>query len=135
MNWVTRMTVDERERFRQAVIQTIREIPAGSVTNYGELARVLGRPGNARSVGRIISEWKGGGEAIPFHRVVASDGKLIGGWAFEHPEIMKQRLLDEAVPFRGEYQVDIQRCFWSPAADEVDEFDNVPLVKDRRFER
>ena len=55
----------------------------------------------------------GGSAGIPFHRVVASDGKLVGGWAFGHPEVMKQLLLDENVPFKGEYQVEIRACFWS----------------------
>ena len=121
------MTIEERERFRRDVIGAIRKIPAGSVTNYGELARALGRPANARLVGRIISEWNGGSDGIPFHRVVAADGKLIGGWAFGHPEVMKQMLVDEAVPFRAEYQVDIRRCFWSPAPDEMDHFDDIPI--------
>ncbi len=122
---VTRMTIDERERFRRAVIDAIRQIPAGHVTNYGELARALGRPGNARLVGRIISEWNGGSDGIPFHRVVGADGSLIGGWAFGHPEVMKQLLVDEHVPFRAEYRVDIRACFWSPAPDEMDDLDEI----------
>ena len=129
------MTIDERERFRRPVIDAIRRIPAGSVTNYGELARALGRPGNARMVGRIISEWSGGFGEIPFHRVVGHDGKLVGGWAFGHPEVMKQLLVDEEVPFRGEYQVDLRRCFWSPAADEVNDFHDIPILKDDIAER
>ena len=132
---VTEMTIEERERFRRAVIEAIRQIPAGSVTNYGELARALGKPGRARLVGRIISEWNDTSGRIPFHRVVGSDGKLVGGWSFGHPEVMKQLLVDEEVPFKGEYQVDIRRCFWSPATDEMHDFDGIPIVEDSLSER
>jgi methylated-DNA-protein-cysteine methyltransferase-like protein len=132
---VTHVTVHEREQFRRAVIAAIRAIPAGSVTNYGELARALGKPGRARLVGRIISEWNGAESGIPFHRVVASDGRLIGGWAFGHPEVMKQLLVDEDVPFRSEYRVDINRCFWSPAADEVHQLDDISRLEDGLDER
>jgi methylated-DNA-protein-cysteine methyltransferase-like protein len=125
------MTLDERERFRRAVIAAVRQIPSGSVTSYGELARALGKPGRARLVGRIIAEWNGDGDAIPFHRVVGSNGDLLGGWAFGHPEVLKQRLLDEGVPFKREYRVDILACFWSPAPDEMDHFDRISRVEDR----
>jgi methylated-DNA-protein-cysteine methyltransferase-like protein len=127
---VSHMTVEKHGQFRTAVIEAIRQIPAGSVTSYGELASVLGRPGNARLVGRIVASSNDDSQEVPFHRVVASDGRLIGGWAFGHPEIMKQMLVEEGVPFRNEYQVDMRRCFWSPAADEVDEFNNIPRLED-----
>jgi methylated-DNA-protein-cysteine methyltransferase related protein len=122
----------EQAAFRQAVWRTVRRIPEGSVTTYGEIARSLGRPRNARLVGQVMritpAELN-----LPCHRVVASSGELTGGWFFGHPAVMKGLLVDEGVPFRGEYVVDLRRCFWSPldgaATDEMDDLDLIPGVE------
>ncbi len=97
----------------------MRRIPPGSVTTYGEIARSLGRPRNARLVGQVM-RFTPQDLNLPCHRVVASSGELTGGWYFGHPEIMKGLLLDEGVPFRGEYVVDLRRCFWSPVDADAD---------------
>jgi methylated-DNA-protein-cysteine methyltransferase-like protein len=122
----------EQAAFRQAVWRTVRRIPEGSVTTYGEIARSLGRPRNARLVGQVMritpAELN-----LPCHRVVASSGELTGGWFFGHPAVMKGLLVDEGVPFRGDYVVDLRRCFWSPldgaATDEMDDLDLIPGVE------
>src|SRR5690606_9572998 len=72
---------------------------------------------------------------LPFHRVVNREGFLSGGWAFGHPEVMKQRLLAEGVLFRSEYIVDLARCHWMPdgssaATDEMNDLEQVALFDD-----
>jgi methylated-DNA-protein-cysteine methyltransferase-like protein len=123
-------TESEQAAFRHAVWDTVRRIPVGSVTTYGEIARALGRPRNARLVGQVmrITPFE---LNVPCHRVVASSGELTGGWFFGHPAVMRGLLEDEGVPFRGEYVVDLRRCFWSPgdvtpATDEMDDLDLIP---------
>jgi methylated-DNA-protein-cysteine methyltransferase-like protein len=127
----------EQAAFRQAVWRTVSHIPEGSVTTYGEIARALGRPRNARLVGQVM-RMTPAELNLPCHRVVASSGELTGGWYFGHPAVMKRLLLDEDVPFRGEYVVDLRRCFWSPvdgaAADEMDDLDLVAGTEDGRDE-
>lgn len=54
------------ERVRDAVAA----VPAGSVTCYGDVARVTGTP-SPRLVGRVLSE---DGADLPWHRVLHSDG-------------------------------------------------------------
>ena len=118
----------EKSAFRHAVWGIVRRIPRGSVTTYGEIARSLGRPRNARLVGQVM-RFTPQELNLPCHRVVASSGELTGGWYFGHPAIMKGLLLDEGVPFRGEYVVDLRRCFWSAVdvdgapPDEMDDLD------------
>lgn len=51
-------------------------IPSGRVATYGQLARLLRRPGLARFVGRTLS--KNRNPKIPCHRVVRSDGSVGG---------------------------------------------------------
>ncbi len=55
---------------------------------------------------------------LPCHRVVNRYGELSGGWHFGHPDVMKQLLMAEGVPFIAEYRVDLRRCLWLPWEDE-----------------
>jgi len=120
----------QQPRFADQVYEIVRRIPTGCVTTYGDIARALGDPRGARQVGWAIA----GSPAeldVPFHRVVNRDGFLSGGWAFGHPEIMKQRLLADGVRFVDEYTVDMKRCRWIPgdgssAADEMDDLEQSP---------
>jgi methylated-DNA-protein-cysteine methyltransferase-like protein len=52
--------------------------------------------------------------SVNAHRVVNRYGELSGGWAWGHPDIMKQLLLDEGVTFVSEYRVNLERHFWMP---------------------
>ena len=121
-------------RFADDVFALVARIPVGMVTTYGDLARALGEPRGARQVGWAIAGSPSGLD-LPFHRVVNREGFLSGGWAFGHPEVMKQRLVAEGVPFRDEYTVDIQRCHWIPGDDsatphEVHDLEQVSFFDD-----
>ncbi|MDD2817570.1 MAG: methylated-DNA--[protein]-cysteine S-methyltransferase [Candidatus Nanopelagicales bacterium] len=75
--------------FRQRVWESMREIPAGEVATYGELAIDAGSPGAARAAGTTC----GSNQIalfVPCHRVVASNG--IGGYQFGLD--LKQDLLE-----------------------------------------
>ena len=43
------------EKLIYEVLSVVEEIPAGRVATYGQIARLIGRPRNARLVGRILS--------------------------------------------------------------------------------
>ena len=114
------------------VYEVVARIPYGRVTTYGAIARSLGSVRGARMVGWVMHgvppELN-----LPCHRVVNRAGFLSGGWHFGHPDVMRDRLLEEGVPFRSEYEVDLERCLWlpwedepSPTADEVDDLNLVP---------
>jgi methylated-DNA-[protein]-cysteine S-methyltransferase len=88
--------------FRRAVFAATRALGPGEITSYGEIARVVGRPGAARAVGAAL----GGNPypiVVPCHRVLAADGALTG---FSAPggTITKRRMLEiEGAPgFRQE---------------------------------
>src|SRR5262245_15061425 len=74
--------------FTCRVIAAVRKIPPGRVTTYGDIARLAGRPRAARAVGNIM---RGGGvPGLPYHRVIASAGRL-GGYGGN--ELLKAALL------------------------------------------
>jgi methylated-DNA-protein-cysteine methyltransferase-like protein len=112
------------------VYDVVARIPYGRATTYGAIARTIGSVRGARMVGWVLHAVPEELD-LPCHRVVNRAGFLSGGWHFGHPDIMRDRLLAEGVPFRGEYEVDLERCLWLPwedgssASDEMDDFDSV----------
>ena len=63
--------------FQREVWRALREIPLGTTASYGEIARRVGRPGAARAVGDA-NRRNPVGIAIPCHRVIGGDGRLVG---------------------------------------------------------
>ena len=63
--------------FQRRVWAALRRIPAGTVTTYGRLARVLGQPTACRAVGRANGA-NPVGIVVPCHRVIGANGALTG---------------------------------------------------------
>jgi methylated-DNA-protein-cysteine methyltransferase-like protein len=98
----------------EAVLDLVERIPVGRVMSYGAIAEYLagtyGR-GSARRVGTIMAQHGG---SVPWHRVVAANGRTPPG----HEETARRRLLAEGVTFRGSH-VNMAAHAWFPS--EVDE--------------
>ncbi len=62
--------------FKQKVLALVKNIPAGQVMSYKQVAIKAGRPKAYRAVGNILN--KNYDPHIPCHRVVRSDGRLGG---------------------------------------------------------
>ena len=114
------MTADPERSypFAERVYAIVAAIPHGRVTTYGLIARALGDARAARMVGWALRRTPPG-RHIPAHRVVNRIGFLSGGWYFGHPDVMRERLLAEDVPFSAEYEVDLRAVVWDPS-DEPD---------------
>ncbi len=63
--------------FQQRVWLALRRIPYGSTATYGEIAAELGNPQSGRAVGAANGR-NPISIIVPCHRVVGSDGKLVG---------------------------------------------------------
>lgn len=63
--------------FQQRVWGELRRIPWGETRSYGDVAKAIGDPAAAREVGRANGE-NLIAIVIPCHRVIGSDGKLVG---------------------------------------------------------
>jgi methylated-DNA-[protein]-cysteine S-methyltransferase len=63
--------------FRQRVWALLREIPYGETRSYGDLARTLGDRNLAQAVGTANGR-NPIAVVVPCHRVVGSDGSLVG---------------------------------------------------------
>ncbi len=94
------------DRIALDILAVVAAIPAGCVASYGQIARLIGRPRNARLVGKVLSRADGYGE-YPCHRVVNHMGRLVPGW-------LEQRTLlqAEGVSFKPDGCVDMKACQW-----------------------
>ncbi len=81
----------ESTPFAARVIAAVRNIPAGQVKSYAEVAAMSGSPKASRAVGNIMAR-NTIPLVIPCHRVVASGGRL-GGFSSPQGLEMKTRLL------------------------------------------
>ena len=63
--------------FQHLVWLQLQQISYGQTTTYGGIATVLGRPNASQAVGQAVGA-NPVSIAVPCHRVVGADGKLIG---------------------------------------------------------
>lgn len=102
--------------FPRRVIMVVARVPRGRVTTYGRIAAALGSPRASHVVGSALAHLPTGHD-LPAHRVVNRVGYLSGAEAWGNPEIMRDLLREEGVPFRAEWKVDLDACVWDPADD------------------
>lgn len=99
------------EGFYNRVYALIARIPEGQVTTYGDLARMLGRPRNARLVGWAMRRCP---EGVPWYRVVNSQGRLSVRARYPDGKLMQQALLEEeGVVFDAEGRIDLEKYAWA----------------------
>jgi O-6-methylguanine DNA methyltransferase len=92
--------------FFDQVYEIVAMIPKGQVVSYGQIARMLGHPRAARTVGWALSACP---EHLPWQRVIKADGSVTGG---EFAELRRALLIEENVPFLLDGRVDIEKCEW-----------------------
>lgn len=63
--------------FQQRVWSALREVPAGATASYGEIAKRIGRPKEAKEVAEACG-MNPVAVAIPCHRIVKADGSISG---------------------------------------------------------
>jgi len=101
------LDLEDRPAWDRTVLGAVAGLRRGSTASYGEIARIIGRPGAARAVGGAVGR-NPVSLAIPCHRVIAGDGTLGGyggGWWGSREErlALKRELLGrEGVRLRDE---------------------------------
>ena len=111
------MAVLSREARLRRIWETIKDIPEGSVANYGQVAEIAGIPRGARQVAYALRHAPKEME-LPWHRVITASGKSafkLDSAAFRR---QRDRLAEEGVPFiNGKVNLDTYR--WQPDLDEL----------------
>lgn len=101
-----------RHAFTDRVIQTVRDIPAGKVATYGQIARLAGSPRAARQVARILHACSAK-EGLPWHRVVNREGR-IALKPFQGFEEQRRLLEREGIRLDSSGTIDLRRFLWLP---------------------
>lgn len=99
--------------FYQKVYALVKTIPVGKVTSYGAIAKALGSPQSARTVGYAMNA-SHHQEDVPAHRVVNRNGVLTGKHHFSGTHAMQQLLEEEGIMVENDQIVDFQKHFWQP---------------------
>ena len=95
-----------------AFCDVVRQIPAGTVATYGQIARLAGMPRCARLVGYAMAACSD--PTVPCHRVVDRFGGTKAAFDTLAPGTQRALLEAEGVPFRPDGTVDLGRCQWDP---------------------
>jgi methylated-DNA-protein-cysteine methyltransferase-like protein len=100
------------DSFFEQVYRVVRRIPPGQVATYGQIARILGAPRAARTVGWALHDLPAGSD-VPWQRVVNGRGFIsleargMGG------AIQRALLEEEGVRFDLDGRIDLAAHGWS----------------------
>ena len=95
----------------QPVLTILALVPCGKLVSYGQLADLAGLPGKARWVGQVLQRQDT--TQLPWHRVLASDGRLSLAKGSEGWQEQRQRLQAEGIILRGD-RVPMAQYRWQP---------------------
>lgn len=99
--------------FRERVLDVVRSIPRGKVTNYGTVALLAGRPRAARQVGGILYGLRSTESDVPWQRVINVQGG-ISTYKVGSGELQVALLRAEGVVVEDD-RVDLKRFGWRPS--------------------
>ena len=97
--------------FFEQVYQAVRRIPPGKVATYGQIARLLGKPRAARTVGWALHSLPGGSD-VPWQRVVNAKGTISLDARGPGGAIQRALLEAEGITFDDEDRIDLQTHGW-----------------------
>lgn len=121
------MNVVNDKLYREHVYAIVRQIPAGLVMTYGQLAIILGDGYTARTVGYVMH---GAGDDVPWQRVINSQGKCSTG-RLTIPMNLQQELLEaEGVVFNASGKCDLGKFQWFPDGFEPEEDGQISLFEE-----
>lgn len=95
--------------FKTEVYSIVKEIPAGKLLTYGQIACLAGKPSGSRQVGYALHHAPPALN-LPCHRVVNSTGKTAPGWA-EQRELLEK----EGISFKTNGCADLKKHLWKEA--------------------
>jgi methylated-DNA-protein-cysteine methyltransferase-like protein len=105
--------VNEAPELYEKTYLVVRQIPAGMVSSYSDIAQVVGGGCDARTVGYALGELGAHAKDVPWQRVVSRDGTIS-----TRGLLQAQLLVDEGVAFDRQDRVLMARHRWpGPTAE------------------
>jgi methylated-DNA-protein-cysteine methyltransferase-like protein len=93
------------------VYEMVCSVPEGKVASYGQIARLIGLPRNARQVGYALAALPEEHE-VPWHRVVNSKGEISARTKACYEDYQRILLEDEGVEFNPAGRIYLQQFRW-----------------------
>ena len=98
--------------FFERAYQMVRHIPPGRVATYGQIARLLGMPRAARTVGWALHSLPEGSD-VPWQRVINAKGTISLG-SHGHGGALQRAMLEaEGIVFDDQGHVDLDVHGWT----------------------
>jgi methylated-DNA-protein-cysteine methyltransferase-like protein len=97
--------------FFEQVYEIVRLIPPGKVATYGQVARLLGNPRAARTVGWALHSMPEGSD-VPWQRVINARGTVSLGARGSGGAIQRALLESEGIVFDAEGRIDMKAYTW-----------------------
>jgi len=95
----------------QTIWLLVSQIPEGRVATYGQIARMVGLPRGARTVGWALHSLPAG-SGVPWHRVISAPGRIRRSGQ-EHEVALQRALLEaEGVEVGTGGTVSLERFGW-----------------------
>jgi methylated-DNA-protein-cysteine methyltransferase related protein len=98
--------------FTEKVVEIIKNIPAGKIMTYGQIARLAGSPKGARQVVRILHSMSKKYQ-LPWHRVINSHGEIVLRDA-ESSSVQELLLQSEGIEFIDDRHIDLKQYQFHP---------------------
>ncbi len=105
--------------FARSVYALVSAIPSGSVTSYGMVAAMAGRPHAPRAVGGALSALPEDLD-VPWWRVIGSSGRISTSSIHHTAQIQRALLENEGVRLTERGRIDWDVHGWSPEAGHID---------------
>lgn len=102
----------ERSKRWQRIYRVVRQIPAGKVATYGQVAALADLPGHARQVGYALHALTDAEDDVPWQRVINSRGEISARSEPGSEPLQRVILESEGVVFDDRGRVDLKRFRW-----------------------
>ncbi|NJN38295.1 MAG: methylated-DNA--[protein]-cysteine S-methyltransferase [Acaryochloridaceae cyanobacterium CSU_3_4] len=98
----------------EQIYMLVRQIPAGKVATYGQIATLLDKPGHARQIGYALYRVEVDAD-IPWHRVVNAQGMISESPQRQGNDDLQRLLLEqEEITFNAQGKLNLRRYRWHP---------------------
>ncbi len=110
------MGTSNDKAYKEKVYELVRQIPAGRVMTYGQIAAVLGEGYTPRTVGYAMHS--ADSENVPWQRVINSQGKCSTGRMTIPMNLQQQMLEQEGVIFDAKGRCDLSKYLFPTEPDD-----------------
>ncbi len=105
------LPVPHMARIYDQIYAQVCRIPEGRVATYGQIARLINRPGWARQVGYALAAL-GDEQQVPWHRVVNAEGGISRRTKGGYEEYQQILLESEGITLDASGRIDLSKYRW-----------------------